>query len=133
MPLEPGMPDKPNTLGAQPSVAITSEVQEQKEQKIISNEDLAYFKTYLDKSKGILPKEFFTSKTKFKEFFNPETGKRELAPQSSKWILNSNNLYDLVDKDGGEVYISNVDLNTGIKYPNTPNNSLGLEESCDLG
>ena len=109
------------------------EVQEQKEQKIISNEDLTYFKTYVDKSKGILPKEFFTSKTKFKEFFNPETGKRELAPQSSKWILNSNNLYDLVDKDGGEVYISNVDLNTGIKYPNTPNNSLGLEESCDLG
>jgi len=134
MPLEPGMPDKPNTISTQPSVAKTSEIQEQKKQKIISNEDLAYFKTYVDKSKGILPKEFFTSKTRFKEFFNPETGKREPAPQSSKWILNSNNLYDLVDKDGGEVYISNVDLNTGIKYPNTPNNSLGLEEeSCDIG
>jgi hypothetical protein len=110
------------------------EVREQEGQKIISNEDLAYFKTYVDKSKGVLPKEFFTSKTRFKEFFNPETGKRESAPQSSKWILNSNNLYDLVDKDGGEVYISNVDLNTGIKYPNNPNNSLGFEEeSCEIG
>jgi hypothetical protein len=131
--LQKGIATEPS-ISTQTVVAETPEVEEQERQKIISNEDLAYFKTYVDKSKGVLPKEFFTSKTRFKEFFNPETGKRESAPQSSKWILNSNNLYDLVDKDGGEVYISNVDLNTGIKYPNNPNNSLGFEEeSCEIG
>lgn len=79
--------------------------------KIINDEDIGYFKKF----KGTLPTEFFTSKTVFKEFFNEATGKKEKAPQSSKWILNSNKLYDLTDMDSGEVYITNVDLSTGIK------------------
>jgi hypothetical protein len=87
--------------------------------QIISKEDVDYFKTYLKKSDNVLPKEFFTSKTKFKEFFNPQTNKRESAPQSSKWLLNNNGLYDLVDKEGGEIYISNVNLKTGVKMNQT--------------
>ena len=85
-----------------------------KETKIISDEDISIFKDYLQKSNGKLPKEFFTSKTKFKEFFNKQTGKREGAPQSSKWLLQDNGLYNLVDQESGEVYFSNVDLATGI-------------------
>lgn len=79
--------------------------------KIINDEDIQLFKTY---SKGKLPKEFFTSKTKFKEFFNKQTGRREGAPQSSKWILQENGLYNLIDQDSGELYIANVNLATGM-------------------
>lgn len=85
-----------------------------KQTKIINDEDISIFKSYLEKSKGKLPKEFFTSKTKFKEFFNKQTGKREGAPQSSKWLLQDNGLYNLVDQESGEVYFANVDLATGM-------------------
>jgi hypothetical protein len=81
--------------------------------KIISNVDTSRFKKYLEKSGGTYPKEFFTEDSKFKEFYNRETGKREKAPQSATWILNDNNLYDLVNKEDGEVYIPNVNLATG--------------------
>lgn len=82
--------------------------------RIVNKEDVDLFKSYLKKSEGVQPKEFFTSKTMFKAFFNPETGKNEKAPQSAKWILNDNGLYDLTDKESGEVYIPNVDLSTGM-------------------
>ena len=83
--------------------------------KIISDADVSAFNKYLEKSEGKYPKEFFTANTKFKEFYNEQTGKREGAPQDSVWVLKDGNLYDLVSKDGGEVYISNVDLITGKK------------------
>ena len=83
--------------------------------KIISDADIDYYNKYLTKSAGKFPVEFFTSVTTFKEFFNPETGKREKAPQSSKWILQDNSLYNLVDKETGEIYITDVDLKTGLK------------------
>ena len=85
-----------------------------KGKKIINDEDVSLFKKY--KNKGINPSEFFTSKTKFTEFYNNNTGKREGAPQSSIWILQTNNRYNLTDKETGEIYITNVDLNTGIQY-----------------
>jgi len=83
--------------------------------KVISEADVQAYKAYLATSKGVQPKEFFTQATKFKEFYNPETGKREKAPQSSKWLLQSNGLYNLTDKESGEIYITNVDLGTGMK------------------
>ena len=88
--------------------------------KVISNEDIAAFNNYLTKSGGVKREEFFTSKTTFKIFFNPETGKREKAPQSATWVLNLDGLYDLVDKEVGEVYISNVDLATGYQMIDEP-------------
>jgi len=105
--------------------------------KIINDEDIEYFTKYVKKAEGKLPTEFFTSKTVFKEFFNEATGKREKAPQSSKWILNSNKLYDLTDMDTGEVYITNVDLSTGYqqttsaKISTQPTVSKGIEISSD--
>jgi hypothetical protein len=84
--------------------------------KVISDPDIAAYAAYLAKANGKPIKEFFTNATTFKEFYNPATSKREKAPQSSKWLLQDNGLYDLVDKDSGEIYISQVDLKTGIKY-----------------
>jgi hypothetical protein len=78
-------------------------------EKIISNEDVENFNKFNS------PKEFFTPKTLFKQFYNVETGKRETAPSNSKWILNPNSLYDLVDLESGEQLISNVDLSTGYQ------------------
>jgi hypothetical protein len=91
--------------------------------KIISDEDIASYNTYLEKSNGVKPKEFFTPSTFFKEFYNSQTGKKEKAPHSTSWILQKNNLYNLIDKDGGEIIIENVDLKTGykiIKQPTQP-------------
>lgn len=83
--------------------------------KIISDADVAAYNKYLTKANGKLREEFFTTDTRFKEFYNPATGKREKAPQSSKWVLQDNGFYNLIDDYTGELYIENVDLKTGIK------------------
>ena len=111
--IDRGLPLKPGQENKGPTDQGSIEV---KGKKIINNEDIAAFKKYKEKSSGINPKEFFTSKTVFTEFYNNDTGKREGAPQSSIWMLQLNNRYDLTDKETGEVYITNVDLNTGIQY-----------------
>jgi hypothetical protein len=85
-------------------------------ESIINSSDVAKFNTYLSKSNGNYPEQFFTPDTKFAEFYNNATGKRERAPQSSSWHLNENMLYDLLDQDTGKTLIENVDLKTGIKY-----------------
>lgn len=95
--------------------------------KFISDADLAAFKMYMEKSKSVLPKEFFTSNTRFKLFYNDETGRRDGAPQTSKWLLNAKNLYDLVDKETGEIYLTNVNLETG--YQETPVEEVNVEET----
>lgn len=83
--------------------------------KVISDDDIAAYKSYLLKSNNIAPKEFFTSATTFKVFYNPVSGRREKAPQTSKWLLQENGLYYLTDKESGEIYIENVDLKTGMQ------------------
>lgn len=87
-----------------------------KGEKVINAQDIIAFKSYMTKSDGVKPKGFFTSSTKFKAFYNNETSKREGAPQSSRWVLQSNGRYDLVDQETGEVFITNVDLETGFQY-----------------
>ena len=122
--LEPGMPTAPakiETESTQPQVVL------QKGDKIISNEDITRYNTYLSKSNGVKPKEFFTSSTRFSVFYNDKTGKREPAPQSSIWILKDNGYYDLIDKESGEVYIENVDLQTG--YQNVTQPQAGVQET----
>ena len=89
-------------------------VLKQRGQKIISDEDLSNLEQYLKKSNNKLPKEFFTPKTKFTEFYNPQTGRRESAPQTAIWMKNTQDLYDLTDKVSGEIYIRDLDLRTGI-------------------
>jgi len=95
--------------------------------KLISDEDISRFKAYMEKSKGMKPKEFFTSDTRFSIFYNPEAGRRETAPQYTKWLLNAEGYYDLIDQITGEMYIADVDLETGEKVtkidPNKPVNN----------
>ena len=103
------------TLALSIAQSIKSEEAFVQKSKLISDADLESFKKYMTNRKGVLPKEFFTSNTKFKVFFNEQTGKREGAPQVSKWLLNSNSLYDLIDKESGEMYLENVNLETGYQ------------------
>jgi hypothetical protein len=119
------------------AVPVTPEVIEEdikisvKTEFIINKEDIDSFNKYVSKS-GSLPKEFFTSSTKFKEFYNDATGKRAKAPDSTKWFLQENGRYDLIDQETGELLISNVDLRTGKKYtevieePTQPQGSVNL-------
>jgi hypothetical protein len=86
-----------------------------KKVKLINAQDVSTFNSFVDKAKGKFPKEFFTSSTLFKQFFNKETGKREGAPQNSIWMLQNNKKYDLIERETGEVLIANVDLSTGMQ------------------
>jgi predicted NAD-dependent protein-ADP-ribosyltransferase YbiA (DUF1768 family) len=97
------------------SQALASEQPETKKVKLISNEDVSRFRAYLEKSAGKLPDKFFTSNTKFKVFYNEQLGRREGAPQTSMWMLNEKSLYDLVDQETYEIYIENVNLETGYQ------------------
>jgi hypothetical protein len=98
--------------------------------KIISDTDITRYNTYLSKLNGIKPKEFFTSDTKFSVFYNNQTGTREGAPQTSKWILKDNGYYDLIDQVSGEIYIDNVDLQTGYKFEEPLEGGFGTTETC---
>jgi len=86
-----------------------------KQSRKVNDQDIAMFNSYVAKSKK-LPTEFFTTNSTFKEFYNNETGRREKAPQTSLWMINDNNRYDLIDQVTGEVYISDVDLRNGYQY-----------------
>lgn len=83
--------------------------------KIISNVDINSFNRYMSLANSLQPAEFFTVTSTFKDFYNDKTGKRETIPQFSKWMLQENGLYDLIDKETGEEYITNVNLSTGMQ------------------
>ena len=59
-----------------------------------ANPEITEFNTYLEENSGIFPKEF-----------NSSNGRR--------YLLNDNNLYDLVSPDGKTMYLRNMDLRTG--------------------
>lgn len=80
--------------------------------KLISDPDIASFQKYLATRKGVFPKEFFT--------------------KDSKWLLNNkNNLYDLVDKQTGEIYLKDINLETG--YQEIPGKPIMVEEGSVRG
>lgn len=74
-----------NSIANIPAGSISSE----------ENPEINEFNTYLEENSGIFPKEF-----------NPSNGRR--------YLLNDNNLYDLVSPDGKTMYLRNMDLRTGI-------------------
>jgi hypothetical protein len=59
-----------------------------------ANPEITEFNTYLEENNGVFPKEF-----------NSSNGRR--------YLLNDNNLYDLVSPDGKTMYLRNMDLRTG--------------------
>jgi hypothetical protein len=70
-------------------------------ESLLSVEELSKFKTEVDTLNGALPKRFFTEPI-------------EKGLEKNMWILNINNLYDLVDPSNNEIYLQNVNLLTGI-------------------
>lgn len=81
--------------------------------QIINEADVDMFKSYLAKSNGKKPKEFFTPNTRFKEFFNTESQKREPMPQNMIWVRQKEGFYDMINRETGETVITDVDLATG--------------------
>jgi hypothetical protein len=104
-----------------------------KGETVVFQDDVNLFKAYLKKSKGKNPQTFFTPNSTFGKFYNSATGKREVMPQSAKWELQTNGLYDMVDQDpdSGEVYYENVDLTTGFQMvdPKAPKAEQSVEPS----
>lgn len=85
--------------------------------RLILDEDVKLYNSVLIKTNGVKPKRWTTPNTKFSEFYN---GRQQGMPDSTAWLLNSNNLYDMVeigsDSDmAGMVYYENVDLETGYQ------------------
>jgi hypothetical protein len=73
-----------------------------------NNPAIAAFNQELIKTNGIPPKVF--------TFQN--------GPYTNKYVLNKNNLYNLVDKDNGSIFVANINLQTGEivndDLPSTP-------------
>ena len=85
--------------------------------RLILDEDVKLYNSVLIKNNGVKPKRWTTPNTKFSEFYN---GRQQGMPNSTAWLLNDNNLYDMVeigaDSDmAGIVYYENVDLETGYQ------------------
>jgi len=85
--------------------------------RLILDEDVKLYNSVLIKNNGVKPKRWTTPNTKFSEFYN---GRQQGMPNSTAWLLNDNNLYDMVeigaDSDmAGTVYYENVDLETGYQ------------------
>jgi hypothetical protein len=76
---------------------------------LIPRGDIEKFTTDVAFNKGIFPSVYYTG-----------------AGDVHKWSLNKKNLYDLVDKNTGEVYLKNIDLTKGtqenVEEPSTPVN-----------
>lgn len=104
---------------------------------VVFQEDVNAFNTYVKKANGKRPQNFFTPISTFSKFYNSATGKREIMPQSARWELQSNGLYDMIDQDpeSGEVYYENVDLSTGTQMvdPNAPKVEQPVEPSNNVG
>ena len=72
------------------------------QKSILTDAEKEAFVETVNKNQGMLPKEYFTK---------PE----------SKWILNNNNLYDLVDQDSGSIFMRDINLETGYQeIPSKP-------------
>jgi hypothetical protein len=72
------------------------------------NPEITEFNTYLEENNNVFPKEF-----------NPSNGRR--------YLLNDNNLYDLVSPDGKTMYLRNMDLRTG-KVESVPEVTVPVTE-----
>ena len=90
---------------------------------VISKEDVMLFNNYVKKA-GVLPDAFFTNNTFLPEFYNDSTGKKEPIPQDHEWKKNSEERYDLINMDSGEMIVENVDLSTGVQFNSVPLENL---------
>jgi len=90
--------------------------------KLLSDDDVSRFRAELEKSAGKLPTVFYASNRDYRIFYNDQTGIVQGNPEENMWVLNEKSLYDLLDPETGEVYLKDVDLQTG--YQSIPENQL---------
>lgn len=76
------------TREAAPNAPVTGQLSPE------TNPEITEFNTYLEENNNVFPKEF-----------NASNGRR--------YLLNDNNLYDLVSPDGKTMYLRNINLKTG--------------------
>jgi predicted kinase len=96
-------------------IGNTTEVGVRDDARIVSgsispetNPEINEFNTYLEENNNVFPKEF-----------NASNGRR--------YLLNNNNLYDLVSPDGKTMYLRNIDLRTG-KVEGVPEVTIPVTE-----
>jgi hypothetical protein len=94
--LTPGMPKTPAKITTQPTVEPVREVKQTQGSDSIQA-DMNEFNKLVSDNNGELPKTF-------------TVGIR-------KWILNPNGNYDLVDSNTGQIYMRNVNMETGKSMP----------------
>jgi hypothetical protein len=98
-------PELSNYLAEQISQAFNVPIPTMEKDTLITADEIDAFNRDVENRDGALPKEYFTG-----------------VDDVNKWSLNQSNLYDLVDKDTGEIYLRDVNLSTGMmeKKETTP-------------
>lgn len=80
---------------------------------LVNQVDIDRFNTVVERNNGLKPSEFYTSDKDFDAFTNEEMQRTQEDRTASKWLLNEEGLYDLVDQFTDQMYLRNVDLSTG--------------------
>jgi len=109
---DPGFIEEKDAITIQESTP--SENVREVSKKIISDIDIASFKKRI--KDGQLPSEHFTNDSVFAEIKNSKTEGKGKMPQDHMWIKNSNDRYDMIGQQSGEIIVANVDLETGLQY-----------------
>jgi len=85
---------------------------------LITQSDIEKFNNNVMVNNKVLPSTYYTGQN-----------------NAHKWILNEKNLYDLVDKDTDEIYLTDVNLSKGIQEnietPSTPINNNERDNAID--
>jgi phage pi2 protein 07 len=89
-------PEMSNYIADQISRAFNVPIPGMEKDTLITAEEIENFNRDVENRDGRLPSEYFTG-----------------IDDVNKWVLNKSELYDLVDKDTGEIYLKDVNLSTG--------------------
>ena len=89
-------PEMSNYIADQISKAFNVPIPGMEKDTLITAEEIENFNRDVENRDGRLPSEYFTG-----------------IDDVNKWVLNKSELYDLVDKDTGEIYLKDVNLSTG--------------------
>jgi hypothetical protein len=89
-------PELSNYLAEQISQAFNVPIPTMEKDTLITADEIDAFNRDVENRDGRLPSEYFTG-----------------IDDVNKWVLNKSELYDLVDKDTGEIYLKDVNLSTG--------------------
>lgn len=111
-------PEMSNYIADQISKAFNVPIPGMEKDTLITAEEIENFNRDVENRDGRLPSEYFTG-----------------IDDVNKWVLNKSELYDLVDKDTGEIYLKDVNLSTGQvekqEVPSQPVSDKERQEAID--